>query len=65
METMINFSYFTRPQLKVLPALSTDFAVAWLLALVGTQDPFLLLGNVVLAILALMIALSAERQLEP
>lgn len=48
-------------ELRFLAALSANFAVVWLIGVLTSRDQLTLLGNLVGAIVALYIGLTAER----
>lgn len=64
-QKFIKFSFkLTRAQLKVFSALSTEFIVVWLLAILGTRDLFILTMDVVFTIMFLVLAIKAEEESE-
>lgn len=50
----------TKSQLRVLSAVATNLAAAWLVTLLGTKDVLTLLSNAVFAIVCIVVALNAE-----
>ena len=50
----------TIPQLKVISALSTNLVLVWLVAMIGTRDPMVLLLNFLAAIVSVYFATKAE-----
>lgn len=54
----------TKAQLKVFSAICSNFVVVWLVALLGTRDPFVLTANVILAIVSWKLAIKSEKLLD-
>ncbi len=61
---LLDLSPLNRPQLKIVSALASNFAVIWLAALFATKEVLPLLTNIFLAILAVSLAYDAERHLD-
>lgn len=61
----MNFSFeLTRPQLKVFSAVSSNFIVIWIVAILATRDIWILIRDILLVILFWYAALRAEEALE-
>ena len=55
---------FTEAQLKVISAVSANFVVVWLVAMLGTADVLALTINLILAIVSWYLAIKAEETLK-
>ncbi len=53
----------TAPQLKVVSAIASNFVVVWLVAMLGTKDPFTLTLNFLFAMVSMHLAIKAEEAL--
>lgn len=61
----MEFSYaFSKAQLKVFSAVCSNFVVVWLVAMLGTNDIFVLTADIFLAILSWKAGIFCENLLE-
>lgn len=61
---LLDLSPLNRPQLKVVSALASNFAVIWLAAIIATRELLPLLSNLFLATLAISLTYDAEKHLD-